>query len=131
LRRLAGLESDADLDSQMNFSAWPALKEKLQAVFSTRTRDAWMEVFDGTDACVAPVLSLAEAPLHPHNAARGTFMDVDGVMQPAPAPRFSAADAAPPRMATGNNGADTDAVLADLGYGADKIAALKQDRVLA
>jgi alpha-methylacyl-CoA racemase len=131
LRQLAGLESDADLDSQMNFSAWPALKEKLQAVFSTRTRDAWMEVFDGTDACVAPVLSLAEAPLHPHNAARGTFMDVDGVMQPAPAPRFSAADAAPPRMATGNNGADTDAVLADLGYGADKIAALKQDRVLA
>jgi alpha-methylacyl-CoA racemase len=131
LRQLAGLESDADLDSQMNFSAWPALKEKLQAVFSTRTRDAWMEVFDGTDACVAPVLSLAEAPLHPHNAARGTFLQVDGVMQPAPAPRFSAEASAPPRMATGDNGADTTAVLADLGYSAGKIAALKQDRVLA
>jgi alpha-methylacyl-CoA racemase len=74
---------------------------------------------------------LAEAPLHPHNAARGTFLQVDGVMQPAPAPRFSAEASAPPRMATGDNGADTTAVLADLGYSAGKIAALKQDRVLA
>jgi alpha-methylacyl-CoA racemase len=130
LRRLAGVADDPDLESQMDFSAWPALKEKLAAIFRARTRDAWMEVFDGTDACVAPVLSMAEAPLHPHNASRGTFIEVDGVMQPAPAPRFSVSEAAAPRMATGDSGADTDAVLAGIGYGVERITELKQARVL-
>jgi alpha-methylacyl-CoA racemase len=130
LRRLAGLQDDADLDGQMNFPEWPQLKEKLEAVFRTRTRDAWMAVFDGTDACVAPVLSLAEAPLHPHNAARGTFVEAHGVTQPAPAPRFSATPATPPRMATGDNGADTDTVLASIGYDKERIAGLKRDRIL-
>jgi alpha-methylacyl-CoA racemase len=130
LRRLAGVADDADLDSQMDFSAWPALKEKLAAIFRTRSRDAWMEVFDGTDACVAPVLSMSEAPAHPHNAARGTFIEVGGVMQPAPAPRFSAAEAAVPRMATGDSGADTEAVLLSVGYSVEQITSLKQSRVL-
>jgi alpha-methylacyl-CoA racemase len=130
LRRLAGLEGDADLDGQMDFFAWPALKEKLQAVFRTRSRDAWMEVFDGTDACVAPVLSMEEAPHHPHNAARGTFMDVGGVKQPAPAPRFSVSRPDAPRMPDGLAGADTDAVLRAIGYSNEKITALKHARVL-
>jgi alpha-methylacyl-CoA racemase len=130
LRRLAGLDGDDELDAQMNFSEWPGLKEKLAAVFRTRSRDAWMEVFDGTDACVAPVLSLKEAPLHPHNAARGTFVDASGVTQPAPAPRFSATPAVAPRMATGDTGADTDSVLAGIGYDAERIAGLKRDRIL-
>jgi alpha-methylacyl-CoA racemase len=130
LRRLAGLEGDAELDAQMNFSEWPRLKEKLAAVFRTRSRDDWMAVFDGTDACVAPVLSLQEAPLHAHNAARATFLEASGVTQPAPAPRFSATPAVAPRMATGDAGADTDSVLAGIGYDAERIAGLKRDRIL-
>ena len=93
-------------------------------VFATRTRDEWAEVFAGSDGCVAPVLSAAEAPGHPHNAARGTFADIGGVVQPAPAPRFgrSAADspAAPPKP-----GADTDAVLSGLGCTPSEISALR------
>jgi alpha-methylacyl-CoA racemase len=65
------------------------LRERFASIFATRTRDAWMEVFAGTDACVAPVLSMTEAPQHPHNVARETFVDVGGVVHPAPAPRFS------------------------------------------
>jgi alpha-methylacyl-CoA racemase len=130
LRRLAGLADDTELDGQMAFYAWPSMKEKLAAVFRTRTRDEWAALFDGTDACVAPVLSMKEAPHYAHNVARGTFIEADGVTQPAPAPRFSAAVAEPPRMATGDNGADTDAVLGALGYAAERIAALKADNVL-
>ncbi len=66
-----------------------ALRERFAAIFATRTRDDWMDVFAGTDACVAPVLSMTEAPQHPHNVARETFVDIDGVIHPAPAPRFS------------------------------------------
>jgi alpha-methylacyl-CoA racemase len=130
LRRLAGVDGDRDFDAQMDASAWPALQQKLARVFRKRTRDEWMAVFDGTDACVAPVLSLAEAPLHAHIVARGTFIQAEGVTQPAPAPRFSATEAAPPRMATGQAGADTAEVLAGIGYDADRIAALKGDHIL-
>ena len=130
LRRLAGLAEDAALDAQMDFSAWPALKQKLAAVFVQKTRDEWMAVFEGTDACVAPVLSLKEAPLHPHNAARGTFTEAAGVTQPAPAPRFSATPSVAPRMATGDTGADTSDVLAGIGYDAARIAELKYKRIL-
>jgi alpha-methylacyl-CoA racemase len=131
LRRLAGLTDDPDLDGQMNVSEWPALKHKLAATFASRTRDDWMAIFDGTDACVAPVLAMAEAPLHPHNAARGTFLRQDGITQPAPAPRFSATPADAPRMATGDNGADTAQILATIGYDEARIAALKQARIVA
>ena len=88
LRRLAGLD-DAAYDAQMNPSAWPHLKQRLTAVFLTRTRDEWCALLEGKDACVAPVLSLSEAPEHPHNIARATFVNVSGVVQPAAAPRFS------------------------------------------
>ena len=97
---------------------------------SSRTRDEWAEVFSGTDACVAPVLSLAEAPRHPHLAERGTFVEVDGVVQPAPAPRFSRS--APDQPATPPmRGADTDAVLQGLGYDAAAIADLRERGVIA
>jgi alpha-methylacyl-CoA racemase len=130
LRRLAGLEQDRDLDSQMNFAEWPALKARVAAAFKTRTRDEWTAIFDGTDACVSPVLSMGEAPSHPHNAARGTFVEASGVTQPAAAPRYSATPARAPVMATGDTGADTDAVLGALGYAADKIAGLKAARII-
>ena len=68
---------------------WPELKARFEAIFKTRTRDEWCEVFEGTEVCFAPVLSLAEAPEHPHNVARGAFVEVDGVRQPRPLPRFS------------------------------------------
>ena len=70
-------------------SNWPLYRERLAAIFRTRPRDAWVALFAGTDGCVAPVLDLEEAPRHPHNQARGTFVEHGGVTQPAPAPRFS------------------------------------------
>jgi alpha-methylacyl-CoA racemase len=93
---------------------WPALKVELTACFKTRTRDEWCALFEGSDACVQPVLSLAEAADHPHNRARGLFVDVGGVQQNAPAPRFSRTAAAVPR-APRKVGEDTAAVLADWG----------------
>ena len=130
LRRLAGLEDDRALDSQMDFASWPALKQRVAAAFRTRTRDEWTRIFDGTDACVSPVLSMAEAPSYAHNAERGTFVEASGVVQPAPAPRYSATPTGTPVMATGKTGGDIDAVLAGAGYTDEKIAALKQARIV-
>jgi alpha-methylacyl-CoA racemase len=131
MRRLAGLAEDPELDAQMSFSEWPRLKEKLAATFATRTRDEWTSIFDGTDACVFPVLSMEEAPHYPHNAERGTFITIGGVTQPAPAPRYSATQPTTPHMATTDNGADTDAVLSAIGYDTNRIAALKRAGILA
>jgi alpha-methylacyl-CoA racemase len=88
LRRLAGLD-EALYDGQMDAKQWPAMKAKMTEVFRTKTRDEWCAIMEGTDVCFAPVLSLSEAPGHPHMAERKIFVDVDGVTQPAPAPRFS------------------------------------------
>jgi alpha-methylacyl-CoA racemase len=88
LRRLAGLD-EALYDAQMDSKQWPALKAKMAEVFRSKTRTEWCAIMEGTDVCFAPVLSLSEAPKHPHMAARQIFVEVDGVVQPAPAPRFS------------------------------------------
>jgi alpha-methylacyl-CoA racemase len=88
LREHAGL-SDADFDAQMDRKAWPALRQKLVEVFKTKTRDEWCGIMEGTDICFAPILTMAEAPQHPHMAARKIFVERHGVTQPAPAPRFS------------------------------------------
>ncbi len=101
LRRLAGLADDPDFDAQMDRRQWGPLKAKLTALFATKTRDAWCALMEMTDVCFAPVLSMAEAPSHPHNAARGTFIEVGGVMQPAPAPRYSVTVTDTPVMTTG------------------------------
>jgi alpha-methylacyl-CoA racemase len=110
---LAGLGlADAELPRQNDRAGWPALRARFTTVFLTKTRDEWAAVFDGTDACVTPVLTWAEAGSHPHLAARGTLVTVDGVEQPGPAPRFSRTAPGvptPPRP----KGADTAAVLAD------------------
>ena len=116
--------TDALFDRQHDRAAWPAMARRLGEVVATRTRDEWEAVFAGTDGCVAPVLSLAEAPVHPHNVARGTFVEVGGVVQPAPAPRYSASPADTPR-ATVPAGTDTDAVLEELGFSADEVARLR------
>jgi alpha-methylacyl-CoA racemase len=124
LRRLAGLEAD-EWSAQMDQSAWPDLKAKLADVFKTKTRDEWCRVMEHTDVCFAPVLSISEAPQHPHNVARSTFVDVAGVVQPAPAPRFSrtpGAIARPPAQP----GQHTDEALADWGIPRADIAKLRE-----
>ncbi|MEV7863374.1 CaiB/BaiF CoA-transferase family protein [Streptomyces hirsutus] len=118
--RLLGIEDEDDKDgngfglsgARLDVTRWPALRERVTARFKERTRDEWTAVFDGSDACVAPVLSLREAPHDPHLAARGTFTDHAGITQPAPAPRFSAT---PTSVRTGpaRPGTDTDDVARD------------------
>jgi crotonobetainyl-CoA:carnitine CoA-transferase CaiB-like acyl-CoA transferase len=95
LLRHLGIEP-ASLPPQMERAGWPDAKARLAALFKTRTRAQWCELLEGSDACFAPVLRLDEAARHPHNAARGTYIEIDGVVQPAPAPRFSRSVAAPP-----------------------------------
>ena len=86
----AKLELDDDtFGQQFNPALWPAQKEKLAAIFKARTRDEWCALFEGSDVCFAPVLDYTEAPEHPHNRARSTYIEVDGILQAAPAPRFS------------------------------------------
>ncbi len=116
--------------AQMNPAKWPELKEKLAAVFKTRTQAEWVELLEGTDACFAPVLDFIEAQAHPHNKARGTYIDVDGMMQPAPAPRFSrtACEIAHGARA---NGEDTEQVLLDWGFDPDRVAQLREAGALS
>jgi alpha-methylacyl-CoA racemase len=84
-----GLAGDPDFAAPMERARWPVMKAKLAGVFKTRTRDDWSARMDASDICFAPVLDMAEAPAHPHNVARGTFIEMAGVVQPAPAPRYS------------------------------------------
>ena len=100
------------------------MKEKFKEIFLTKTRDEWCALMENTDICFAPVLSLSEAPDYAHNRERGSFVDVDGVMHPAPAPRFSATPSSI-KSPTPVTGVHTDEVLADWGISADKVAALK------
>jgi alpha-methylacyl-CoA racemase len=128
---LRGLGLDAaELPAQHDRAGWPELRRRFTELFAARSRDEWAEIFAGTDACVAPVLGLGEAPVHPHAVARSAFTEVGGVTQPAPAPRFGRSPAGqptpPPRP-----GADTDAVLAGLGLTAEKIADLRDRHVVA
>jgi len=118
LQRL-GLDPQT-LPGQFEFQRWPELRAAFSAAFKKKTRDEWCREMEGTDACFAPVLSLAEAPQHPHNKARGAFVDVDGVTQPAPAPRYSRTPGAIPRGAPrrGEGGAQA---LADWGFSAIEI----------
>ncbi len=120
---------DPALNEQRDPSRWPDQKRILAAVFRTRTRDEWQAIFDGSDACVAPVLDMDEAPAHPHNRARGTFVAVDGVVQPAPAPRFSRTAPGTPTAPVAA-GAHTASVLAELGYTAEEIAGLQARHVI-
>jgi alpha-methylacyl-CoA racemase len=116
--------TDPDFQAQMDRSKWPALKAKVAAVIRTKTRAEWDALMEGTDVCYAPVLSLSEAPHHPHNKARETFLEIDGVVQPAPAPRFSRTV---PRVQgpAPSAGQHNEQVLGDWGFSAGEIAALK------
>jgi alpha-methylacyl-CoA racemase len=118
----AGL-ADAMLPEQMDQSAWPAMKERLAAIFRRKTRDEWCAIMEGSDVCFAPVLSIAEAPCHPHPVARDAYVEINGMPQPAPAPRFSRTPAQA-RVAP-RRGEHADEVLDEVGYSATEIAALR------
>jgi alpha-methylacyl-CoA racemase len=123
LRTTLGLADDPAFAVQFDAAGWPALKARLAALFATRTRAEWETIFADTDLCFAPVLTLAEAPAHPHAVARGSFVAPGGVTQPAPAPLFSATPAGVPQ-APRAPGADAAAVLRDIGYDEARVAAL-------
>jgi alpha-methylacyl-CoA racemase len=125
----AGLADDPDFKNHLSPANWPLQKAKLAAHLKTKTRDEWSALFDGSDACVVPVLSMSEAPEHPHLKARGTFIDVSGIVQPAPAPRYSRTqtDTPIPPVKSGEN---SDAVLADFGFSLPQIAALRAAKVI-
>ncbi len=125
----AGLDAER-FGAQMDADQWPALRAELERVFKTKTRDDWCAIMEGSDVCFAPVLSIAEAPDHPHNRHRGTFVAVDGVVQPAPAPRFSRTEAAISHAAR-LPGEDTRSVLAEVGLDAGAIEALEAEGVVA
>ena len=119
-----------DLPAQYDRRGWPRVKARLAEVFRTKSRDEWCRLLEGTDVCFAPVLSMSEAYEHPHNVARGTFVPVDGVPQPAPAPRFSrtpGAIARPPARP----GQHTDEALADWGFSAAEVRALRDAGAVA
>ncbi|MDE2452314.1 MAG: CoA transferase [Burkholderiales bacterium] len=115
----------AGLPAQHDRAGWPRQRLAFEAAFASRTRDEWCSVFEGSDACVAPVLGFAEAPQHPQHLARGSFVEVAGVIQPGPAPRFSATPSALPRPAPAR-GAHGAAALRDWGFDSASIEGLQQ-----
>jgi alpha-methylacyl-CoA racemase len=125
-----GLAEDSDFHVQNDQPRWPGLKVKLDALFRTRTRDEWCGVLEHTDACFAPVLSMPEAPSHPHNQARGTFVEVDGITQPAPAPRYSGTPTALP-VPLSQDAARLQAVWESIGYTDADLATLHADGAIA
>jgi alpha-methylacyl-CoA racemase len=124
----AGLDRER-LKPQMDAKQWPALKEELTRVFKTKTQAQWCEIMEGSDVCFAPVLSIFEAPDHPHNVARNSFVNIDGVVQPAPSPRFSRTK---PEISHGARrpGEDSLSVLKDCGFSAQEIKSLQTSGIV-
>ena len=126
-----GLAGDEEFAKQNDRSMWPHLKERLAAVIATKTRDEWAAIFDGSDACVAPILSLVESTTNAHTVARKTFVENAGVVQPAPAPRFSRTEASIQRPPS-HPGQHTDEVLKEWGVADDaRLAVLRSEGAIA
>ena len=125
LKELVGLSED-DFGDQNNQASWPAMKEKLTAKIKQKTQAQWCEIMEGTDVCFAPVLNFLEAPKHPANVARNTYIELDGITQPAPAPRFSRTPSAVQHGAH-DIGQDTEAVLTAMGFGEQELESLRAD----
>jgi alpha-methylacyl-CoA racemase len=120
---------DPEFQRQMDATQWPQLKRKLAERFESKTRDEWTQILEGSDACFAPVLDMNEAPLHGHNRARQTFVEIDGVVQPAPAPRFSRT---PPEVArtSASDRENTETSLREWGFSEQQVARLKLEGVV-
>jgi len=129
LVKLAGLEGEK-LPAQMDRTQWPAMKQRLAKIFATKTRDEWCRIMEGTDVCFAPILTIPEAYVHPHNVERETFVEVDGVKQPGPAPRFSRTpcEVARPPPAAGEH---TDEALGEWGFSSEEIGKLREAKAIA
>ena len=127
--QLIGLEDDPLFQQREDRSQWPAQRARLARCFAERTRDAWCEILEGRGACVAPVLTLQEAPDHPHNAARRTFIDADGARVPAPVPRFGLADGSVAPAPVSDDAAVAP-LFAQAGFSANEISALRNEGVL-
>ncbi len=123
LLRLSGLKRE-ELAPQNDRKSWPQMKDRVAALFRTKTRDEWCAIMEGSDICFAPVLSMTEAPHHPHNQHRGTFIEQDGVVQPAPAPRFSRTPGAIQRPPS-QPGEHTEEALRDWGFSAPELERLR------
>ncbi len=121
----SGLGQESDLSPQLDRDDWPAMRQRLTRIFKTKTRDEWDAIMLGTDICYAPVLNFQDAVNHPHNRSRNTFVEVDGLHQAAPAPRFSRSPAATPPAAAAP-GAHTDEVLADCNFSPEEIGRLRE-----
>ena len=124
LLQLSGLQH-AELPRQNDKNSWPAMNDRLAAIFRSKTRDEWCKIMEGSDVCFAPVLDMGEAPAHPHNKHRGTFVEVDGVVQPGPVPRFSRTPSAiqgPPAVA----GQHTAEALRDWGFSGNEVEQLQK-----
>jgi alpha-methylacyl-CoA racemase len=131
LVRLTGLAANGDqIPDPEDRSAWPSTKSRLAALVRTKTRDEWCRLLEGTDTCFAPVLEPGEAPDHPHNQARGTFIDVDGVVQAAPAPRFSRTPTSPPEPPP-TVGEHSEEALAGWGFSPGEVASLLRSGAVA
>jgi alpha-methylacyl-CoA racemase len=124
LAQRIGLEARY-IECQNERAMWPELERQLAEIFRAKSRDEWCKLLEGTDCCFAPVLSLEEAPSHPHNASREVFVEVDGYQQPAPAPRFSRSKTGTPR-AVPHVGAQTEEILREAGYSEKDIDALRR-----
>jgi alpha-methylacyl-CoA racemase len=129
LLRLSGLQNE-ELPRQNDRSSWPSMKERLAALFRTKTRDEWCKIMEGSDICFAPVLSMEEAPGHSHNRHRGTFINEDGVVQPAPAPRFERTPSAIQRPPA-RPGEHTEEALHDWGFSASELESLRKCGAIA
>ncbi len=137
LLELTGLDANvfltagfAGIGQSMDRSAWPELRAALESSFLKKTRDQWCDLMEGTDVCFAPVLGLSEVGAHAHNVAREVIVDIDGVPQPAPAPRFSRSWPATPKSGS-RPGADSDAILLEAGFSDDEISALRRNGGIA
>ncbi len=129
LLQLTGLDKET-LPNQMDRSQWPSMKQRLAALFKTKTRDEWCRIMEGSDVCFAPVLTIPEAYEHPHNIARKTFVEVAGVKQPGPSPRFSRTPGEIKRPPP-HPGQHTQEALADWGIGAEDVAKLRNAKAIA
>ena len=121
--------TDPSFDEQLDQKSWPEKREKMEAVFKTKTRDEWSEIMEGTDVCFAPILNLEEAPDHPHNKSRKTYVDFEGVTQPSPAPRFSRTQGTIQSSAA-LIGENTNEILNSWGFSDDKVDNLKKEGVI-
>lgn len=122
--------NEQDFTDQMERSTWPEKRQLLESLFRTKTQQEWCDIMEGSDVCFAPVLSVWDAPKHPHNVARNTFVELDGITQPAPSPRFSRTEPNVSHSARAP-GADTEDVLGDVGFSIDEIRELQSAGAVA